>query len=65
LREKTYDNFLHDERYIKSPILVEKFISNLPIANIPKPYVVFKPLDYLDNRKEKPQAIIFLSIRIS
>ena len=59
LRDEAYDNFLYGERYIKSPALVEKFISNLPIMDIPMLYVVFKPLEYTDIIKEKPQAIIF------
>jgi uncharacterized protein (DUF169 family) len=59
MRDEAYDNFLHGERYIKSPALVEKFIRTLPIMEIPKPYVVFKPLDDVDEQKETPQNIIF------
>src|SRR4030042_2117985 len=44
MRAEAYDNFLHGERYIKSPALVKKFIENLPITDISKPYVVFQPL---------------------
>ncbi len=59
MRDEAYDNYLHGERYIKSPALVEKFIRTLPIMEIPKPYVVFKPLDDVDEQKEAPQNIIF------
>lgn len=59
MRDEAYDNFLHGERYIKSPALVSKFIENLPITEIPEPYVVFKPLSAVDLKKEKPQSIIF------
>lgn len=59
MRAEAYDNFLHGERYIKSPALVKKFIENLPLTEIPKPYVVFQPLDSIDTKKEKPQTIIF------
>ncbi|HDQ04426.1 MAG TPA: hypothetical protein ENN23_07690, partial [Deltaproteobacteria bacterium] len=59
MRDEAYDNFLHGERYIKSPTLVSKFIENLPIREIPEPYVVFKPLSAVDLKKEKPQSIIF------
>jgi uncharacterized protein (DUF169 family) len=59
MRDEEYDNYLHGERYIKSPLLVSKFIENLPITEIPEPYVVFKPLSAIDFKKEKPQSIIF------
>lgn len=59
MRIDAYDNFLHGERYIKSPALVRKFINNLPITYVPEPYIVFKPLDNVDIKKEKPQTIIF------
>src|SRR5664279_3348740 len=44
MRPEAYDNFLHGERYIKTPKQVEKFIECLPIMEIPTNYVVFKPL---------------------
>ena len=59
MRAEAYDNFLHGERYIKTPALVDKFIKALPITEIPEPYVVFQPLDKVDPAKEKPQTIIF------
>ncbi len=59
MRDEAYDNYLYGERYIKSPALVSKFIENLPITEIPEPYVVFKPLSAIDLKKEKPQSIIF------
>jgi uncharacterized protein (DUF169 family) len=59
MTKESYDNFLHGERYIKSPELVEKFVEALPLTEIPKQYVVFQPLDTVDTKKEKPQTIIF------
>ncbi len=59
MRAEAYDNFLHGERYIKSPSLVKNFLASLPLTEIPKQYVVLKPLDDVDARKEKPQTIIF------
>jgi uncharacterized protein (DUF169 family) len=59
MRAEAYDNFLHGERYVKTPQLVEKFLANLPIMQIPVKYVVFKPLQGIDLAKEKPQTIIF------
>jgi hypothetical protein len=59
MRDEAYDNFLHGERYIKSPPLVKKFLESLPLTEIPKQYVVFQPLDNIDIKKEKPETIIF------
>jgi uncharacterized protein (DUF169 family) len=59
MRAEAYDNFLHGERYIKTPKFVEKFLADLPIMQIPVKYVVFKPLQDVDLTKEKPQSIIF------
>ena len=56
---ESHDNFLHGERYVQSPALVEKFVKALPITDIAKKYVVFQPLDTVDTKKEKPQTIIF------
>lgn len=56
---ESHDNFLHGERYIKSPDLVEKFVQGLPITDIPKKYVVFQPLDKIDPAEEKPQTVVF------
>jgi uncharacterized protein (DUF169 family) len=59
MTKESYDNFLHGERYIKSPKLVEKFVKALPLTEIPAKYVVFQPLSDVDPAKEKPQTIIF------
>ncbi|MBE3116014.1 DUF169 domain-containing protein [Candidatus Bathyarchaeota archaeon] len=59
MRAEAYDNFLHGERYVKTPALVDKFIKALPLTEIPEQYVVFQPLDTVDTKKEKPQTIIF------
>jgi uncharacterized protein (DUF169 family) len=59
MRAEAYDNFLHGERYVKTPALVDKFIKALPLTEIPEPYVVFQPLDNVDTKKEKPRTIIF------
>jgi uncharacterized protein (DUF169 family) len=56
---ESYDNFLHGERYIKSPVLVEKFVRALPITEIPEKYVVFQPLNKVDSALEKPRVVIF------
>jgi len=59
VKEEFYDDFLNGERYIKTPELVEEFISELPIIDVPTKYVVFKPLEKVDISVEKPVVIIF------
>jgi uncharacterized protein (DUF169 family) len=59
MTKESYDNFLYGERYIKSPELVEKFVKALPLIEIPKTFVVFRPLSDVDLAKETPQTIIF------
>jgi len=61
LRGEAYDNFIHGERYIKSPELVKRFIEALPIRRIPKRYVVFRPLADVDPARETPQTVIFFA----
>ncbi len=61
MTKESHDNFLHGERYIKSPELVDKFLEALPMTDIPETYVVFKPLADVDPRKEKPQSVIFFA----
>ncbi|KPK95007.1 MAG: hypothetical protein AMJ94_00760 [Deltaproteobacteria bacterium SM23_61] len=55
------DDFMHGERYIKIPELVKKFVELLPMVDIPAQYVIFKPLEDVDLRKEKPVVIVFLA----
>lgn len=59
MRPEAYDNFLHGERYIKTPKQVEKFMECLPIMEIPTNYIVFKPLQDVNLLTEKPQTVIF------
>ena len=61
LREEAYDNFVHGERYIKTPDQVHKFIENLPIVDIPAEFVVFRPLPEVDPVREKPQTVIIFA----
>jgi uncharacterized protein (DUF169 family) len=60
LNSEMYDNFVHGERYVRTPQLVENFVENLPIMDIPHEYVVFKPLKEVDLAKEIPEVIVFL-----
>ena len=61
LRGEAYDNFIHGERYIRSPELVKRFLKVLPITQIPKRYVVFRPLADIDPDREPPQTVIFFA----
>jgi len=60
LTGEMYDNFVHGERYIRSPELVEDFIENLAITDVPYEYVVFKPLKEVVLEQEIPEVIVFL-----
>ncbi|HTF99332.1 MAG TPA: DUF169 domain-containing protein [Nitrospirota bacterium] len=61
LRKEAYDNFVHGERYLKTPDLVRKFVENLPIIDIAAKFVVFKPLSEVNREKEKPETVIFFA----
>jgi hypothetical protein len=58
--ERFVSEFLHGERYKKSPELVEDFVAALPITEIPGQYVVMKPLSEVDPDKEEPVSVTFL-----
>jgi uncharacterized protein (DUF169 family) len=60
LRTEAFDNFLHGERYVKSPELVKDFIRCLPMTDIPFEYIVLKPLREVSPAGEKPEVIVFL-----
>ena len=53
------DNFVHGERYLKSPKTTRKFVEGLPIINIPTKYVIFKPLSEVDENKADVKVVIF------
>lgn len=59
--EDFLEKFRHGEGYLKSPELVKQFIDSMPIMEIPKKFVVFKPLTDVVPDKEEPQAIVFLA----
>lgn len=61
LTGEAYDNFVQGERYVKTPADVKKFIRALPIMQIPKRYVVFRPLADIDPENETPQTVIFFA----
>jgi hypothetical protein len=61
LSKETFDNFVHGERYIKTPDDVKRFVAYIPITQIPKRYVLFRPLADVDANKETPQTVIFFA----
>ncbi len=61
LRGEAYDNFVHGERYVKTPDLVKRFVDSLPVTQIPKRFVVFKPLTDVDRDRERPQTVVFFA----
>ncbi|MBL0715385.1 MAG: DUF169 domain-containing protein [Desulfosarcina sp.] len=59
MRDDAFDHFMHGERYLKSAERVRQFIAGLPITDIPKSYVVFKPLATVDTQAEDVQVVVF------
>jgi uncharacterized protein (DUF169 family) len=60
-RKAAVERFLYGEGYVKSPELAKKFASSLPMIDIPKRYVVFKPLEEVDTTTETPVVVIFVA----
>jgi hypothetical protein len=54
------DDFLHGERYLKSPEVTARFLETLPIRDIPAQYVVVKPLGLCDPEKEAVKSVTLL-----
>ncbi|MEM0302212.1 MAG: DUF169 domain-containing protein [Archaeoglobaceae archaeon] len=58
LRKEQYEKMLKGERYKKSPELVKKFVEKIPAVDVPKRYVVFKPLGKVE---EEPEVVVFIA----
>lgn len=54
------ENFLKGERFKKSPELVENFLEELPMVEVPTKYVVFRPIKDLAGNEE-PVVVIFVA----
>jgi uncharacterized protein (DUF169 family) len=60
-RKELVENFLRGERYKKSPELVEDFLDELPVMEVPANYVVFKPLkDLTEEDDEEAVVVVFV-----
>jgi len=53
------EDFRDGEAYLKDPGLVERFIQDLPILDVPTRYVVFQPLKAVDLNRSAPQVVVF------
>jgi len=53
------ENMLKGEGIRKTPELVEQFLKELPVMDIPAKYVVFKPLSQVGG-DEQPKVIVFI-----
>ncbi len=51
------EEFLQGERYVEILEVVEKFVANLPITDIPARYVLFKPLRGVDVAEDDVRSI--------
>jgi uncharacterized protein (DUF169 family) len=61
MRPEAYEEFLHGERYLRSPEVVEGFVRGLPVTEIPARYVVLKPLSSVDPSREEPRVVAFFA----
>jgi hypothetical protein len=58
-RRGASSDFVHGERYIKTPEAVKKFVDAMPMIDVPTRYVVLKPLSQV-RQDERPEVVIFL-----
>ena len=58
-RPDAVEHFRHGEGYVKTPALTKEFVDALPITEVPKRYVVMKPLAAVAEA-ETPEIVIFL-----
>ncbi len=54
------EDFLHGERFMKTPELTARFVECLPVTDIPAQYVVFKPLADVDLDRDDLRSVTFL-----
>jgi hypothetical protein len=59
VRRGASSDFVHGERYLRTPEAVRKFVDALPMVDVPTRYVVLKPLSQV-RQGELPEVVIFL-----
>lgn len=60
MREEAHEEFVHGERYLKTPALAQKFAHLLPVREIPSRYVVLEPLAGV-GAGQTPQVVVFFA----
>lgn len=60
-RKEFLDHFSHGEGYKKTPELVEDMVARMPFMEIPKGFVVLKPLADVIPEEETPESVTFLA----
>lgn len=60
-RKEFVGHFAHGERYKKTPALVEDMVERMPFAEIPKRYVLLRPLDGAGGGAGDPVSVTFLA----
>jgi uncharacterized protein (DUF169 family) len=58
-RHEAVEHFRHGEGYVRTPELTKAFVDALPITEVPRRYVVMKPLAEVA-ADETPETVIFL-----
>jgi len=53
------DDFLEGERYVKNPKSAQRFVKSLPMQDIPAKFVVVKPLEKTDPKKDDIKNVTF------
>jgi hypothetical protein len=53
------DDFIEGERYLKNPQSAQRFVKSLPMQDIPAKFVVVKPLEKVDPRKDEVKNVTF------
>ncbi len=60
-RKEFLEHYAKGERYKKSPGLVEDMVQRMPITEIPKRYVVFRPLEESATGADSPVSVTLLA----
>lgn len=55
------DDFLHGERYLKSPEVTRQFLDALPMRDIPAKYVIVQPLEQCDPACDDIKSVTFFA----
>lgn len=59
-RKEFLDHYAHGEGYKKTPELVKDMVDRMPMVEIPKRYVIFKPMGETASDADTPVTVTFL-----